>query len=82
MDRMDELKGRIKEGVGGLTDNEQQEAEGKAEAERARVGREVEGAADSATGAVQEGWGKLTGDASTEAEGKVRQAGGDIKRAG
>jgi uncharacterized protein YjbJ (UPF0337 family) len=81
-DRLDEAKGRLKEGVGDLTGNEQMEREGRTEAEGAKVRREVEGAVDQGVGKVQEEWGDLTDDAATEARGKARQVEGDVKRAG
>ena len=81
-DRIDEAKGEIKKGIGDLTGNEEMEREGKAEAERARLEREAEGAVDQGVGKAQETWGDLTDDPETEAKGKARQVEGDIKRAG
>ena len=81
-DRLEETKGRLKEGVGDLTGNEQMEREGRAEADGAKVRREVEGAVDQGVGKVQEEWGDLTDDPATEAKGKARQLEGDAKRAG
>ena len=81
-DRIDELKGQVKEGVGDLTGNEEMEREGKAEADRAKLERETEGAIDKGVGSAQEAWGDLTDDPETEARGKARQLEGDAKRAG
>jgi len=81
-DRVDEIKGKAKESIGDLTDNEEMEQEGRAEAAAAKASRETEGAVDQGTGKVQEAWGDLTGDEETEAEGKARELEGDVKRAG
>ena len=81
-DRVDEVKGQIKQGVGDLTGNEEMEREGQAEADRAKIEREAEGAVDKAVGNVQETWGDITDDPEAEAKGKARQVEGDIKRAG
>lgn len=81
-DRVDELKGKIKEGVGDLTGDEQMQREGEAEATAAKMERESEGAMDKGIGKAQETWGDVTDDHETEAEGKARQFEGDVKRAG
>jgi uncharacterized protein YjbJ (UPF0337 family) len=81
-DRIDELKGNVKDTVGDLTDNEEMEREGEAEAASAKAKRETEGAADKVGGKIQEEWGDLTDDSSTEAKGKARQVEGDVKQAG
>jgi uncharacterized protein YjbJ (UPF0337 family) len=80
--RMDELQGQIKQGLGTLTGNEEQKREGQAEAEKARVQREAEGAVDQAAGTVQEKAGDVTDDREAELQGKARQAEGEIKRTG
>lgn len=82
MSRFDELKGQIKQGIGSLTGNKTMKREGEAEATRAKVEREVEGAVDQAVGKAQQTLGSVTDDAETEAEGKVREAEGDVKRSG
>jgi uncharacterized protein YjbJ (UPF0337 family) len=80
--RIDEMTGKAKETVGDLTGNEQMEREGEAQADRAKLEREVEGTVDQTVGGIQEKVGDITDDAETELEGKARQLEGDIKRAG
>ncbi|MEK7215250.1 MAG: CsbD family protein, partial [Chloroflexota bacterium] len=43
-DRIEELTGRVKEGVGRITGDEELEAEGNAQAKVARADRKVKGA--------------------------------------
>lgn len=81
-DRMDELKGNVKEGVGKLTGNERLEAEGDAEADAAKARRETKGAAREAGGAIKEKLGDVTGSERTEAEGKADKLRGKAERAG
>ncbi|HZS01241.1 MAG TPA: CsbD family protein [Chloroflexota bacterium] len=81
-DRIDEMKGDVKEGWGKLTGNERVEAEGRAEADKAKAMRETKGAVQQAGGSVKEGLGQLTGDERLEAEGKADRLGGEAKRAG
>jgi len=81
-DRMDELKGNVKEGVGKLTGNERMEAEGDAQADAAKAGRETKGAAREAGGSIKEKVGDLTGSERTEAEGKAGKLRGKAERAG
>jgi uncharacterized protein YjbJ (UPF0337 family) len=81
-DRMDELKGNIKEGVGKLSGDEDLRAEGAAESDTAEARRETRGAMQEVGGKVKEGFGKLTGDEATEAEGKADQLRGKANRAG
>ncbi len=80
--RTDELQGQIKKGVGNLTGNEEMEREGAAQAEKARLKREADGAIDQVTGTVEEKVGDVADDPETELKGKARQVEGDIKRAG
>jgi uncharacterized protein YjbJ (UPF0337 family) len=80
--RFDEAVGNVKEDVGDAIDDEQMEREGQAQADRAKLQREAEGAIDKGVGKAQETWGDLTDDAETEAKGIARQAEGDAKRAG
>src|SRR6187200_850817 len=61
-DRMDEMKGNVKEGVGKLTGNERLEAEGDAQADAAKARRETKGAMRQAGGKVKEAVGDLTGN--------------------
>ncbi len=81
-DRIDEMKGRIKEGAGKVTGDEELEAKGKDEAETARAGRKIKGAIREAGGAVKEAIGKIAGDEKTEAEGKADRLSGKIQQSG
>jgi uncharacterized protein YjbJ (UPF0337 family) len=81
-DRLEEFKGRVKEGAGKVTDNERLEAEGEGQAEGARAGRKIKGAAQEAGGAVKEATGKITSDEEAEAEGKADRLGGKATRSG
>jgi uncharacterized protein YjbJ (UPF0337 family) len=75
----DEMKGKIKEGLGKLTGDEQMEAEGKMEGEAGEAKRKGEGAFDRMKGNVKEGVGKLTDNERLEAEGKWDKTKGKIK---
>ena len=81
-DRLDELKGRVKETAGKVTDNERLEGEGKSQAEGSRAKRKAKGSARQVGGAVKEGVGKLTKDEATEAEGKAERVRGEAERTG
>jgi len=81
-DRVEELKGNVKKGVGKATGNEKLETEGEAEATGAKAARETKGAAREGRGTVKKGLGKLTGDEATEAEGKADQLRGKADRLG
>ncbi len=81
-DRIDELKGRVKEAAGKVTDDKGLEAEGKVQAEGARAGRKIKGAALEAGGVIKEAAGKIAGDERTEAEGKADQLRGKVERTG
>ena len=81
-DRIDELQGKTKEGVGNLTGNEGMAREGEAEAGAAKLQRETEGAIDKGVGKVQETLGDVMNDEEMEARGEARQMEGDVKRAG
>lgn len=81
-DRLDELKGRVKETAGKLTHDERLETEGKSQAEGSRAKRKAKGAARQIGGAAKEGAGKLTADEATEAEGKAERVRGLAERTG
>jgi uncharacterized protein YjbJ (UPF0337 family) len=81
-DRIDELKGDAKEGVGKVTGNERLEAEGKAESASAKASREVKGAGNQAKGKIEETVGKATGNDEMQAHGVADQLKGDGQRAG
>ena len=80
--RIDELQGQIKKGLGSLTGKDDMKREGEAQEEQAKLEREAEGAVDQGAGKVQEGVGNVTDDKETEFKGKARQVEGDAKRAG
>jgi len=81
-DRIDELKGTIKEGAGRVTDDKELEAEGRGEKKLAQAERAVKGVGDQIKGGIERGIGKMTGDHETEAKGAAHQAKGDIERTG
>lgn len=81
-DRMDELKGRVKEGAGKVSGNEELEAKGKGQAETARAGRKIKGAVREAGGVVKEAIGKIAGDDKAEAEGKADRLSGKVQQSG
>ncbi len=81
-DRMHELKGNVKQGVGKVTGNEELEAEGRAEHDTARAAREAKGIGNQVKGHIEEGVGRVTGDEETEARGVADRLKGDIQRAG
>jgi uncharacterized protein YjbJ (UPF0337 family) len=81
-ERMDEMKGNLKEGLGKVTGDKDLEAEGKAEHDAAKASREIKGAGNQIKGHVEEGVGKLTGDDETRARGMADRLKGDTQRAG
>jgi uncharacterized protein YjbJ (UPF0337 family) len=81
-DRIDELQGQIKKGIGSLTGNDEMKREGEAQEQTAKLKREAEGTVDKGVGKAQETVGDVTGDTETELKGKARQVEGDAKRAG
>jgi uncharacterized protein YjbJ (UPF0337 family) len=81
-DRMHEIKGNIKQGVGKVTGNEQMEAEGRAEHDTAHAAREAKGMGNQVKGRIEEGVGRVTGDEATEARGVADRLKGDTQRAG
>ncbi len=81
-DRMDEMKGNVKKGVGKATGNEDLEAKGEAEKDTAKASREAKGLGNQVKGGVKEGVGKLTGDEETRASGAADRLKGDTQRAG
>ena len=80
-DRIDELKGNLKEGLGHLTGNERLEVEGEVQAEAARARRKTSGVLREAAGTVKEGIGKLTGNEVTEVEGTAEKLRGQAEQA-
>lgn len=81
-DRIDELKGNVKEGAGKLTGDRDLQAEGRAEHDTARADRKIKGAGKEVKGAVKQGLGDLTGDERLRSEGELDRAKGDAERAG
>jgi uncharacterized protein YjbJ (UPF0337 family) len=81
-DRIDELKGKVQQGLGKLTGNKRLEAEGEVRSGTARARRKTKGALRRAGGAVKEGVGKLTGREVTEAEGTAEKLRGQAEQAG
>ena len=81
-DRMHEIKGNVKEGVGKVTGNEELEAEGRVEHDSAHAAGEAKGMGNQVKGRVEEGVGRMTGDEETEARGMADRLKGDTQRAG
>jgi uncharacterized protein YjbJ (UPF0337 family) len=81
-ERIDEMKGSIKEGAGKVTGNTDLQAEGEAQKDTAHASREVKGATNQIKGSVEEGLGKVTGDDETRARGTADRLKGDAERAG
>ena len=81
-DRIDELKGNVKEGFGKLTGNEQLETEGEVQVSVARAKRKTKGTLREAGGAMKEGFGKLTGSGVTQAEGTAEKLRGKAEQTG
>jgi uncharacterized protein YjbJ (UPF0337 family) len=81
-ERMEELKGNIKQGIGKLTGNEKLEAEGRAEHDAAKATREAKGITHQIIGSVEEGVGKVTGDEEVRVRGIADRLKGDSERAG
>ena len=81
-ERIDEMKGNVKEGVGKLTGDRDMQAEGRAERDTAKAKREVKGTANQLKGSIEEGVGKVTGDDETRARGMADRMKGDADRAG
>jgi uncharacterized protein YjbJ (UPF0337 family) len=59
-ERMDELKGNIKQGVGKVSGDTDLQAEGEAERDTAHATRETKGVGNQIKGGVEEGLGKVT----------------------
>jgi uncharacterized protein YjbJ (UPF0337 family) len=81
-DRLHELKGNVKQGVGKVTGNEEMQAEGRAEHDTAHAARKAKGLGNQVKGRVEEGVGRVTGDEETEARGVADRLKGDAQRAG
>jgi uncharacterized protein YjbJ (UPF0337 family) len=81
-DRLHELKGNVKQGVGKVIGNEEMQAEGRAEHDTAHAAREAKGMANQVKGRIEEGVGRVTGNEETEARGVADRLKGDAERAG
>jgi uncharacterized protein YjbJ (UPF0337 family) len=81
-ERIDEIKGNIKEGVGKVTGNRQMEAEGRTEQTAAKATREAKGAGKQIKGRVEEGLGNVTGNEEVKARGIADRLEGDADRTG
>jgi uncharacterized protein YjbJ (UPF0337 family) len=68
--RAKEIKGSVKEAAGRLLDNEQMEAEGRAEKEAGRLERKAGGTVREAKGKVKEAGDKLLGARVLEARAR------------
>lgn len=82
-----EAGGKIKEAVGNATNDERlvgeglnDQTEGQARQDVARVGEHVGGTADQVSGRVKSTAGAMTGDNSTELKGKVQELKGDLRK--
>jgi uncharacterized protein YjbJ (UPF0337 family) len=81
-ERIDELKGNVKAGVGKLTGDKRTEADGRGEAQSARVKRKTKGAFQKAGGSLKEGVGDVLGNEQMEAQGKADRLKGEARQSG
>jgi uncharacterized protein YjbJ (UPF0337 family) len=81
-ERIDEMKGNLKETAGKVTGDTDLQAEGQAEKDTAHAQREVKGTGNQLKGSVEEGLGKVSGDDETRARGVADRLKGDTQRAG
>ncbi|GAC1328425.1 MAG: hypothetical protein NVSMB2_27710 [Chloroflexota bacterium] len=81
-ERIDEMKGNLKEAAGKVSGNTDMQVEGQAEKDSAHARREVKGTANQVKGNVEEALGKVTGDDETRARGVADRVKGDTQRAG
>ena len=81
-DRMHEIKGDIKKGIGKVTGNEKLEAEGQLEHDTAHAAHQAKGMGNQVKGTVEEEVGKMTGDEETRARGMADRLKGDAQRTG
>lgn len=80
-DRIDEIKGNVKAGLGRATNNEELEARGTAEAGAAKGRREIKGVGNEVAGTVKEKAGEALGDRSLQGEGMADRLKGKAQRA-
>ncbi|MCA1646530.1 MAG: CsbD family protein [Chloroflexi bacterium] len=81
-ERIDELKGNVKQGVGKATGDTELEAEGETQHDAAKASRETKGVGNQIKGKVEEGIGKVSGDEEVRARGVAHKIKGDTQRAG
>lgn len=81
-DRIDELKGSVKQGIGKATGDQDLETEGHAEHDVAHASRQAKGVGNQIKGSAEEHLGKLTGDEETRARGATDRLKGDAQRTG
>ena len=81
-DRIDEMKGSLKQGAGKVTGDKELQAEGQAEHDTARAGRQAKGVGNQIKGSVEEHVGNLTGDEEAQARGAADRLKGDAQRTG
>jgi uncharacterized protein YjbJ (UPF0337 family) len=81
-ERVDEMKGNIKESVGKMTGDRTMQAEGRAERNTAKAKRETKGVANQVKGKVEEGIGRVSGDEEARARGIADRMKGDTQRTG
>jgi uncharacterized protein YjbJ (UPF0337 family) len=81
-ERMEELKGNVKQGVGKATGDKDLQAEGEAQHDTAEATRQAKGVGNQIKGSVEEGVGKLNGDEEARARGATDRLKGDVQRTG
>jgi len=81
-DRIDEMKGSLKQGAGKLTGDQDLEAEGHAEHDVAHAARQTKGIGNQLKGSLEETVGKLTDDEEARARGAATRLKGDAQRTG
>jgi uncharacterized protein YjbJ (UPF0337 family) len=79
-ERMDELKGNIKQGAGRVTGDTDLEAEGKTQQESAEAKRKIKGGATELKGNVEEGLGNMSGNEEVRERGIADRLKGKIDR--
>jgi uncharacterized protein YjbJ (UPF0337 family) len=81
-ERVEELKGSMKEAAGKVTGNERLEGKGKGQKAGAKMARETKGAANQVAGKVKDAAGEVTDDPRLEAEGEAQNLKGRSQSAG
>lgn len=80
-ERMDELKGNIKQGAGRAMGDRELEAEGRAQHDTAEASRKVKGTAKEVKGSVEQGLGNISGDEEVRERGIADRLKGKIDKA-